>query len=101
MTRDMIHAIRALRWRNGSTRSSDTIVTKTAHWSLSWAVAFAWALAYGFAALGSGKPITLFVLVARGVRYAQAPLWGVIVRKKMTSRAKLRQVLLPEVRSGI
>ena len=97
MTRDMIQAIKALRWRNGSTRSSDTSVTKITYSSLSLAVAVGMGAGmrprnFG----GSGKPITLFAIVARGVRYAQAPLWGVIVRKKLTSRVNLRSVLLLE-----
>ena len=40
MTRDMIQVISALRWRNGSTRRSDTSVTKIAYSSVSLAVAF-------------------------------------------------------------
>ena len=97
MTRDMIQAIRALRWRKGSTRSSDTSVTKIAYSSLSLAVAVGLGAGMRLRNFGgSDKPITLFALVARGGRYAQAPLWGSIVRKKLTLRANLRQVLLPE-----
>ena len=101
MTRDIIQAIKALRWRNGSTRSSDTSVTKITYSSLSLAVAVG--MGAGMRARnfgGSGKPITLFALIARGVRYAQAPLWGAIVWKKLTSRANLRQLLLQRVFTG-
>ena len=102
MTRDMIQAIRALRWRNGSTHSSDTSVTKIAYSSLSLAVAVGLGAGMRLRNFGgSGKPITLFAQIARGVRYAQAHLWGAIVRTKLASLANLRQGLLPEIRGGV
>ena len=102
MTRDMIQAIRALRWRKGSTRRSVTSVTKIAYSSLSLAVAVGLGAGMRLRNFGgSGKPITLFALVARGMRYAQAPLWSAIVWKKLTSRANLRQGLLPEIRGSL
>ena len=67
MTRDMIQAISALRWRKGSTRRSDTSVTKIAYSSLSLAVAVGLGAGMRLRNFwGSGKPIASFCPCSKG-----------------------------------
>lgn len=77
MTRDMIQAIRALRWRKGSTRRSDTSVTKIAYSSLSLAVAVGLGAGMRLRNFwGSGKPIAFFCPCSKGDAVCSSAFMG-------------------------
>ena len=77
MTRDMIQAIRALRWRKGSTRRSDTSVTKIAYSSLSLAVAVGLGAGMRLRNFwGSGKPIAFFCTCSKGDAVCSSAFMG-------------------------